>query len=400
MRSGSDGGPRVLLVCGDLRPGLDGVADYVTRLAAELRAAGATVRILCTGPEPSPPGARSVGRRWTPSALATAARAARGADVVHVQFAPSMYRFRAGIGLLPPALGRAPLVVTLHEYGWWRWERALPGRLWRLVERRRLADRETVLLVPRAAAAVVTNPAHAAVLQRRFAGRVRSTAVPIGANVGVAEVDRATARREVRAELGVAADAVLVAFFGFVHPVKGVRYLAEAVATLVAEGRDVHLLVVGGFESLALPADEARAFERELRGQVADAGAGERTAFTGFLAADAASRLLAACDLACLPFTAGVTAKSGSLLTVLAHGLPTLVTAPPDGADPELADGLRVLTASPVRDGAALATGLRRLLDDPGLAARVAEAGKAWAAERDWSGIAARHLALYAEVGA
>lgn len=400
MPSASEGRPRVLLVCGELRPGLDGVADYVVRLAAGLQAEGARVRILCVGPAPRGVGARSVGTRWNALALLRAARAARSADVVHVQFAPSMFRFRAGVGLLPLAVRRAPLVVTLHEYGWWRWERRLPEGLWRRLERAGLADRETGLLVPGADAAVVTNPAHEAVVDERFGRRVRTAAVPIGANVGVVPTDVDRARREVRADLGVDQDAPLVAFFGFVHPVKGVRYLAEAVAALAAEGRDLRLLVVGGFESLALPAGEAADFEAELRQQVADAGAGDRTVFTGFLPEPAASRLLAACDLACLPFTAGATAKSGSLLTVLGHGLPTVVTAPPGAPDPELADGGRVLAVGPVRNGAALADGLRRLLDDPALAARVGEAGRRWAGERDWPRIARRHLALYAEARA
>ena len=48
-----------------------------------------------------------------------------------------------------------------------------------------------------------------------------------------------------------------------------------------------------------------------------------------------------------------------------------------------------------VRDGAALAAGIRRLLDDPVLAERVAAGGTAWAAEHGWDRIAAAHLDLY-----
>lgn len=389
------GGPRVLLVCGELRPGLDGVADYVVRLAAALRDRGAIVRILHTSRSAGVVGGHSVGARWGLPALLRARRAVRGADAVHVQFAPSMYRFRGGIGLLPLVLGGTPLVTTLHEYGWWRIERRLPERLWRVLEGRGLADRETGMLVPRSSAVATTNGGHSAAVAARFRRRVPTTTVPIGANVEVAaDVEKASARTGVREELGLAPDAVVLAFFGFVHPVKGVRYLAESVAALAEEGRDVHLLVIGGFESMALPADEAAVFEAELRRLIESSGADDRVRITGFLPPDAVSRLLLASDAAVLPFTAGVTAKSGSLLTVLAHGLPTVVTGGPD-QDPDLVDGDRVVVVEAVRDAAALTSGVRRVLDDPASAGAIAGRGAAWAAEHDWDRIAEQHLALY-----
>jgi glycosyltransferase involved in cell wall biosynthesis len=389
-------GPRVLVVCGRLDPARDGVGDYVGRLTAALRHQGAAVRIAHVGASAAVPGARSMGRRWGLPALLRTARAARGAEVVHVQFAPSMYGFRIAIGALPLLRRRMPLVTTLHEYGSWRAERVLPPALWRRLERLRLADRETALLVPRSRAVITTNAAHAAAVRERFPASLRVAVVPIGANVeATADVDVPGARRAVRAELGLAPDAVLLAFFGFVHPVKGVRYLAEAVAELSAEGREVHALVVGGFESLALPGDEAVSFEQELREQIGEAGAADRVHLTGFRAPAEVSRLLAAADVGVLPFTHGVTAKSGSLLTLLTHGLPTVVTAGED-EEPELVDGDRVVVVDRVRDGGALAGGLRRVLDDEVLAAGVADRGRTWAMRRDWGGIAAEHLELYA----
>ena len=391
-------GPRVLVVCGRLDAEHDGVGEYVVRLTAALRAEGADPRILYVGERAAVRGAHRVGRSWGPAALLRAARAARHADVVHVQFAPSMYGFRIAIGLLPVVLAHTPLVTTLHEYGSWRAERLLPASLWRRLEARRLADRETGLLVPRSRAVVATNAAHADVVRRRFRRPPEVELVPIGANVPVAEgIDRSVARRSVRNELGIGADAALAAFFGFVHPVKGVRYLADAVAALAAQGTDVHALVIGGFESLALPGEEAVSFETELRGQIEEAGAGGRIHVTGYRDAEEVSRLLDAADVGVLPFTHGVTTKSGSLLTLLAHRLPTVVTVG-DEQEPELADGDRVAVVPRVRDGDALATGLRRVLEDDALAAGLAERGAAWAVSRNWNAIATRHLELYAGV--
>ncbi|WP_375400812.1 glycosyltransferase [uncultured Amnibacterium sp.] len=389
---------RVALVAGALRSDLDGVADYVLRLADELRVAGVAVRVVHSGPPdgPVPPGSTRVGDAWTPRAILRAAAVLRAADIVHVQFAPAMYRFRGGVGALPLALAGVPIVTTLHEYGWWRWA-AAPAVLWQPLERARLLDRETGLLVPRGRRIVVTNPAHRAALGARFGDLRGVESIPIGANVAVdPAVDRPAARREVRAELGITAGATVLAFFGFVHPVKGVRYLVEALAALRAEGRDAHLLVVGGFESLALPAGEAAEFRAELEGRIGAAGVVGAVTITGFLPPADVSRLLAAADIAVLPFTAGVTTKSGSLLTVLAHGLPTIVT-PGAVPDPELIDGATCVIASRVRDPAPIAAAVRRL-DDPGLRQQVVDGARAIVSARSWPAIARRHLDLYRSV--
>lgn len=393
---------RVALVAGALQADLDGVADYVLRLAGELRAAGAAVAIAYADPAttPSPPGAFRVGAAWSPTAIGRAAAVLRRADIVHVQFAPSMYGFRAGVGALPLALAGVPIVTTLHEYGWWRWA-PLPAALWHPFERVRLVDRETGLLVPRSRRVVVTNPAHRAAVGARFGARSGVEVIPIAANVPVDDKvegadGRRASRRRVRAELRIDPDATVLAFFGFVHPVKGVRYLVEALAALRREGRDVHLLIVGGFESLALPAGEAERFRQQLQAVIRDAGVDDAVTVTGFLAAGDVSRMLSAADIAVLPFTAGVTTKSGSLLTVLAHGLPTIVTR---GAapDPELIDGSTCLVVPAVRDAAAIADAVRRL-DDPALRRSVTEGGRSVTTARSWPSIARRHLDLYRSV--
>ncbi|MEV6606625.1 glycosyltransferase, partial [Kutzneria sp. NPDC051319] len=99
--------------------------------------------------------------------------------------------------------------------------------------------------------------------------------------------------------------------------------------------------------------------------------------------------------VAVLPFTAGVTTKSGSLLTVLAHGLPTVVT---DAGDPELVDGETVAVASSVRSADAIVAALERVLGDPALRARLSARGKAMVAARTWPRIARRHRELYDQV--
>jgi glycosyltransferase involved in cell wall biosynthesis len=371
------------MVQGTADPERDGVAGYTAALGAALGAAGIEVTEVPV-----------VG---TPASVARAARTVRRMrpDVVHLQFAPSAFGFRPWPGLLPDVAG-APFVVTLHEYGWWSAPRQVPGRVWRAFERRGVLDRETWRAVPAAAAVVTTNAGHAATVADRFgADTPPAVTVPLAPNV--ADAGDPGPRAAVRRRHGVPVDAEVIAFFGFVHPVKGVRYLIDALAALRAQGRDVHLVVAGGFTSLALPEDEARAFRAELEAHGRERGVAAHVTVTGHRPAADVSALLHAADVAAFPFTAGATTKSGALLSAFAHGLPTVVTAaePPD---PDLRDGDTVVVADRVRDGDALAKALARVLDDPGLRARVAAGGAELAAARTWPRVAVAHRELYERV--
>ena len=366
------------MVQGRADPERDGVADYVRHLTAALEDAGDEV-------VPVP----VVGVRAAAERLRTLSP-----DVAHVQFAPSAFGFSALPGLLPDRVRGLPFVTTLHEYGWWASPRWVPGALWRPLERAGVWDRETWRFAPRSSALITTNDGHARVVAERLARR--AVRVPLAPNVP--DLWPIADRAEVRRRLGVPADAEVVAFFGFVHPVKGLRYLVEALARLRGAGRQrLHLLVLGGFTSLALPEDEARAFREELTAWTRTCGVASHVTITGRLPAKEVSAALHAADVAAFPFTAGATTKSGALLSAFAHGLPTLVTAaePPDA---DLVDGESVVVAPRVRDALVLVEGLARLLDDDGLRRKVAAGGAALMAGRAWDAIAAAHRAVYTEV--
>ena len=394
---------RVALVCGTYAPERDGVADYVRRLAEELRTVDVDVVVGARADldRAAPPsGAAAVTSDWSLRNLRGAARALDEleADLVHVQWAPSAYAWSGAVGWLP-ALLRTPVVTTLHEYGWWGWPGWVPPRLWPALERSRRYDRESGLLGPRSRALVVTNEGHAADVRARL--HREPTLIPIGPNVPGPEPDAAGARertrQRVRARLGLAEGVPLLVFFGFVHPVKGVRELIDAAALLRDARVDVHVEVAGGFASLALPGEEARSFRAEVEQRIADHDVGDRVHLTGWVAGTEVSELLSAADAVPLPFTAGVTTKSGSLLAALEHGVPVLATVA-DARDPALVDGATVLDIGARRDPRAIAETILRLLEEPGLAARVGDGGRRLAAGRSWPTIAAMHRALYTSV--
>jgi glycosyltransferase involved in cell wall biosynthesis len=393
------------LVCGHFDPARDGVADYTRHLAQHLRSAGCETLICTANRYARTPGAEIVGvtDRWNVLGALRAAHALGGLslDVVHVQFAPSAFGFSRTVGLLPLLVpAGTPVLATLHEYGV-RVVDGVGGRLrsalWSAMERKGWADRETLVLTVKADRLLVTAPEHADVVNARFAHRgLEVTHVPIAPNIPLARVDGEDIPSAVRASLGLPPDALLAVFFGFLHPVKGLERLIEAVAAVRRVLPALRLVLAGGGESHSVPEGAAAALRRGLEDAARRHGVEREVIFTGYLREDDVSRLLRAADTAVFPFDAGVTAKSGSLLAALAHGVPTIATSPPGVLDriTEVDGVLRV----PPRNTAVLAEALFLVLTDRALATRLAAAGRSCAARWTWSDIAALHAQMYDEV--
>jgi len=398
---------RVGLLCGDLEPALDGVADYSRRLALALAGAGLDPMLLTTHRLARAPGTAGITTGWDLGGVRAAARAIRAMnlDILHVQFAPSVFGFSRAVGLLPLLLpGHLPVVATLHEYGIWSC-RGPFGRVgavvWPAAERAALLDRETLLLTPRRVRVVVTNDRHLDTAAARFpsggAGGRPPAQVPIGSNIDVAPAGRELARSWLRRQLGAGDEAPVVVFFGFLHPVKELDRLVRAVAALRPRHPGLRLVIVGGAGSHSVPPAQATRLRRQLEDEARHYGlAGGGVLLTGYRPAAEVSRILSGADAAAFPFRDGLTAaKSGSLLAALDHGLPVIATSPPGGG-PVPREGKGVLWVVP-RDTAALAAALDQVLTDPGLRARLTVSGSALAQAHRWPAIARAHLDIYAE---
>jgi glycosyltransferase involved in cell wall biosynthesis len=159
---------------------------------------------------------------------------------------------------------------------------------------------------------------------------------------------------------------------------------------------DLRLVLAGGGASHSVPEGAAAAMRRGLEDVARRHGVEHHVIFTGYLGEDQVSRLFRAADAAVFPFDAGVTAKSGSLLAALTHGVPTIATSPPGVLDrlTEVDGVLRV----PPRNTAALTDALLLVLSDSALAARLAAAGRSCATHWTWANIAELHAQLYDEV--
>lgn len=174
----------------------------------------------------------------------------------------------------------------------------------------------------------------------------------------------AEARRAVRARLGLPAQARIIGIVATLRSWKGHRYLVEAFASLDAP--DAHLLIVGDGPQRAA-----------LDQLVAAKGIGSRVTFAGNQA-DVVP-WLQAIDVFALPSYANEGVPQ-AILQAFACGLPVVTTAA--GAIGEVArDGDTALVVG-MEDAAALGRAIRRLLDDPALAAGLARRAHALAQAR------------------
>ena len=391
---------RVGLVCGELDPARDGVADYTWRLAWSLRAIGVDAVALTTYQHAEALGDPAVGvtDTWAWRGIQRAARSIQrlDLDVVHVQLAPSAFSFSRAVGAIPRLLvGGPPLVVTLHEYETWTAKGflgAVRAAAWTIVERRGWLDRDALWLTPSGCRLLVTNAQHAAaVISRWPARRDRVIEIPIGPNIRREQVDRDAIRRTVREELGTAPNAALVMFFGFLHPVKGLPRLIEAASYLRSAYPDLRLVLAGGCESHSVSGTEAVQLRTALESAARRHGMAANLVITGYLSEPHISHLLQAADVAIFPFDSGVTLKSSSLLAALDHEVPTIATYT-NGQDARADNAVLWI---PPRDTEALAHAIARVLTEVSLQERLREAGRTLIAHHEWPCIAAQHVQIY-----
>ncbi|MBE7219818.1 MAG: glycosyltransferase [Caulobacteraceae bacterium] len=178
-----------------------------------------------------------------------------------------------------------------------------------------------------------------------------------------------------RAALDTPEDAPLLLAMGRLHPVKA---------------HDTALRVLARLPGAVLWIAGAGPLEAELRAEAARLGVAGRVRWLGWR--EDASALYRAADV-CL-FPSRFEPLGNVVIQAWAHGLP-VVAAAAAGPAALISPGEDGLLA-PVDDDAALAAAVRRLLEEPGLRARLAERGRAKAAaEFGREAVLARWRALF-----
>jgi len=399
---------RIALIAGTYQPESCGVAHYTARLRETLSQQGIESVVLTTHAAAvvaNDPSVKGVVRDWRLANLLSLVQAVHltNADILHIQHAAGTYGFERAIFLLPLLLRatgwRAPIVTTVHEYGWWEWQPlGVPPQVVEYLkmwgQRRRWWDREDGFLLTLSDAVITTNADAETIIDQRLPELSdRVYRIPIAANVDIAPIERDTAHQLLQEKCRWPENATVIAFFGFLHPVKGLETLLAAFKQVLATQPQARLLLVGGVESLALGGEDAKRYWDKLHALVAELDLSQLVHLTGYVSAETASHYMAGADIGALPFNHGVTLKSGSLLALLAHGLPVVATQ----HNTSLPDGHPVRLVPP-RDIDALTARLLDLLKNPAERAQLGEAGRAFIQNFNWQEIGRSHRSVYMQV--
>jgi phosphatidylinositol alpha-mannosyltransferase len=356
---------RIALVCPYAWDDAGGVQVHVRELGERLHVAGHEVLALTPArSRPSEPWVHGVGRPvdmtynasnapidprpWSAARIREELRRFAPAVVhVHEPFAPST-------SLWAVLTWRAPIVATFHSG-------ATRSRLYDV------AGPALRLLSRRLSIRIAVSEAAAAFARRRIGGSFEI--VPNGLDVAAFET-------AVPADLG---DGIPLLFLGRLDERKGFPTALAAFARL-APGRAYLRLVVAGDGPDRRAVDEV---PEEIRGRIRLLGSVPHGDVAPFLAA---GRVYLGASI-------GGESFGYVLIEAMAAGVPVVASDVPgyDEVVRHEVDGLLV----PPRNPEALAAGVGRVLDDPGLARRLADAGRERARAFDWSVVVPRLESLY-----
>jgi glycosyltransferase involved in cell wall biosynthesis len=190
--------------------------------------------------------------------------------------------------------------------------------------------------------------------------------------------------RDVRAELGITAGALVLGTVCALRPQKALDVLVRAAAELVEEFPDVQVLIAGSGEDA-----------ERLHALVAKLGLERTVRLLGFWAPDDVPDLLAALDVAIN--SSDFEGSPLGVMEFMAAAKPVVATSV--GGTPDLIDDGVEGFLVPRRDHRALAQATAKLLRDPELRARMGEQGRErQAREFDLDGMVRRLEDIYVEL--
>jgi glycosyltransferase involved in cell wall biosynthesis len=379
----------ILFVTGEYPPMVGGVGAYTAEVGAALVARGWQVSVVTSRqaePAPSSPiQVYPMMHRWDWQLIPQIASLAKkiGADLVHVQYQAGSYFQHVAINVAPLWWRQQgiPVAWTYHDLltpyvlpkaQWLRqWARDLPARVcdWTITTNQ--VDR-----------------LHLAQIAKNLA------CIPIGSNIS-AHSFHPEERRARRAMRGFREDDLVIGYFGFVTPDKGVMELMKTVTQLLPELPTLQVFMVG--QIIRINSPYQRSFWERIQKYIHTQGLEPRIKSTGHQPDAEISADLNACDLLLLPYLDGANLRRGSLMAGLAQGC-AIVTTTPDAPIPELVGG-RDLLYVPPGDVDATVAAVRDLLRDPAQLALLCQNARAASVQFSWERIAELHEQAYWAAG-
>jgi len=332
----------VTIVTGSLPPDICGCGEYAQLLAGELRRKGITADLFYR-------------RDWSLRSLMRYAKELSAAEsgIVNIQYPTQGYGWSIVPQLLCWLIRRRRVVVTLHEYSRKRWEAKLTMYLF-------FVFADWIVFT--------TDAERSAGLRVAPWIRKRSSVIPIGSNIPFLD----PRPRETD-----------VAYFGLIHPTKGLEAFARAASAL--GGQDgVRVRVIGqipaGYE------DYARSILQELKNLGIDTQLDR--------SAEEVANILRRTRIALLPFPDGMSRRRSTALAAMGNG--ALLITLEAREDRELFEKICMMS----QDEGGLMELVARALKDPDGCESIRVAGQSFARSASWSGVAEGYLRVFKQVGA
>jgi len=217
---------------------------------------------------------------------------------------------------------------------------------------------------------IVLCEGHKRVLEGEWAGSSdKIIVVPPPPNIVVCPDTNGVARRKGRERLGIGVNELVIAFFGYVYPKKGIEVLLEAFQSVGRSHADARLVFIGG--TIDLDAEVSARYWDQMQELTKRLGIADRTKWTGAFDSSGSegSEYLRAADICVLPLLKGVQLNNSSFSAMAAHGVP-IITTRGDMTDAAFVDGENVVLAEP-GNATALADSIVKLMNDEALRARL-----------------------------
>ena len=191
----------------------------------------------------------------------------------------------------------------------------------------------------------------------------KTVLIPPPPNIFVSSNHNGEARRRGREKLGIEKDEFVIAFLGYVYPVKGIDTLLKAFSHVRQQRPRVRLLFIGGKIGLDVPG--GKTYYDKMLDLARELSVDDRIIWTGSFRPeeDEASLYLHASDVGVLPFLEGIQLNNSSFSSMAAHALPMIVTRGPV-LDLPFVHGENVLLCEP-NDVKEVARLIMQLIDQP-----------------------------------
>lgn len=312
-------------------------------------------------------------------------RAARGGDVVHIQFEYGSFGDFGGmfLGSMFPVFARAvdvPMVATLHNFRDRRIDVSLtePGSVASFLAEHAtwFVDRS---LVSQVDFVIPLMNSEVNLLQRHGVPADRIEYIPLVSETNPEFRDSV----ECKKELGLEGKSVITAF-GWVRRSKGYGRVVEVLDELP---EDTVFLVAGGTRT-----DAQEEYLNDLQALVNERGLNDRVRFTGYVSRDEHSKIMNATDVMVFPYRDN--RASDALARALSYHLPVVASDNEEFSAIEDEWGC-VRTVSDDRE---LADALAALLEDPSEKERLQSRAETYASEMNWGTVAEQTIAIYEDL--